>query len=115
MRGLLAILVIVGVGFVLSSMFSWLSGFLAVFLAVPVFALSKSQSIIYGAIGMFLLWLGYAMLIDFQNEHLLSNQIGTLLGHLPVSALLVITGLMGSIGGALVGWIAGLLTGFIYR
>lgn len=64
----------------------------------------KSRSFLIGFIAIFTLWLGYAMFIDQQNEHILSHRI-ILLFHLPNSfSLIVITSILGGIIGGIASW-----------
>ncbi len=69
------------------------------------------QAFLYGAIAGFLLWGGYALMIDLANEGILSNRFGNLLRGLGRPAILLFTTL---IGGLLSGF--GAMTGsFLYQ
>lgn len=57
----------------------------------------NSKRLWIGLIAGFCLWFGFAIFLDLRNDHLLSAQIGQLLGNLSGPILLLITGLMGAL------------------
>lgn len=115
MRSILATVFIILLGYFLATSFHWMAGFLAVLMAAPIFSLSGKEAVMTAGVGVFLLWSGYATILDVQNDHILSKQIATLFGDVPIWILPISTGLVGGLGGALIGWFAGLITRFINR
>ena len=69
-------------------------------------AQSAAKSLLAGFCGGFLLWLTAALFLDMANEGLLSGRVGKLFMGLSGTGLLLITGLLGGLLGAL-----GALTG----
>ena len=115
MRSIFATFLTILLAYILSASFHWIAGFLAILVVVPIFNLTGKQAILTAGIGLFLLWSGCATILDLQNDHILSRQIATLFGDLPIWILPISTGLIGGVAGAIVGWFAGLLMGFIHR
>ncbi len=106
MRSILTTLFIVLIGYVLASYLHWLASFAAPLIGIVTWPVSTKKAIIVGALSLFVLWSGCATLLDISNQHLLSKQIGDLFGGMSHWTLIVITGIVGAIGGALSGWIA---------
>lgn len=115
MRSILATVLIILLGYILATSFHWMAGFLAIFIATTIFNLTGKEAVLTAGVGVFLLWSGYATILDVQNDHILSKQIAILFGDVPVWILPISAGLVGGLGGALIGWFAGLITRLINR
>jgi hypothetical protein len=93
-------------GAVVQSLLPW--WILPIFAALLAFLLRlrPGTALLGGLLGGFLLWGGYAGLLDIQNDSILSTRIGTLLGGLSSGLLVFATGLIGGLFASL-----GALTG----
>ena len=92
-----------------SAWIHWAAGFLVVVLATFLFKWTIKTGIVLGAISLFLLWSAFALLIDQENNHILSAQIGSLFGGISSLSLVLITGILGGTGGALSGWLGAVI------
>ncbi len=61
--------------------------------------------ILVGFLAGFLLWGEYALLRDWQNEHILSSKIGALFGDLSPVQLVGLTALLGGIVASIGAWV----------
>jgi len=84
-------------GAVVLSLLPWWS--LPIFAALLAFLLEvrPGAAILGGVIGGFLLWAGYAGLLNVQNDGILSARIGALLGGVSGGILVLATGLVGGL------------------
>lgn len=89
--------------------FGWLSGMflpwwsIAIVCFVVVFINGGSifQNFMAGFLGIFILWLLHAFIIDFQNNSILSEQIAELFTLPNTLALMLVTALVGGIVGGI--------------
>lgn len=81
MKFLIAILLTAFLGYVfpLFSFMPWWSFAVASFIVALVIHQKGFKAFLAGFIGLFLLWGGYAFIIDTANEHILSTRIANLL------------------------------------
>ncbi len=114
MKKLLVIVVLIAVGFVLSYYFHWGLGFLSCLVFFLVHDFGQRNAALLGFISFAILWAGFAGFIDLKNGGLLSEQIGVLFGGLPSTTLVLITGLVGGIGGSLSAWLVTSISGVKY-
>jgi len=70
-----------------------------------ILAYSKLSAIALGFISVFIVWLAYTLYLDIENQGLLSQKIGILLGGVSGSILPWISALIGAIGGTLSAWV----------
>lgn len=93
-------------GAVVQSLLPWWAW--PIFAAVLAFFLKvrPKAALLGGLIGGFLLWGGYAGLLNVQNDGILSARIGQLLGGVGGGTLVLVTGLLGGLFASL-----GALTG----
>ncbi|MEL7118761.1 MAG: hypothetical protein AAFO07_04950 [Bacteroidota bacterium] len=82
----------------------WSIAILAV-LAAAIFGNRYWSAIGAAFLGGFILWYFVASQFDAANESILSGRIGTMLGGLSASMVLVATGVIGGITAALGGWL----------
>jgi hypothetical protein len=108
---LLKIALIAGLSFGLQFFLPWWIIVIVSFAIELLFGGKTSLSFFSGFYGIFIYWLIYAGIIDFQNGFLLSKKIAVLF-HLPQMPLIValVTALIGGIVGGL-----GSLTGNLFR
>ena len=99
----MAILIILVAGFLMQQVAPWWSIVLIAGLVCFLFKLSIREAIIISLLSGFLLWGGYAYVLDSANNGVLSTQIGELFGGLSGFTLIFITGITGAVFGALGG------------
>jgi hypothetical protein len=110
MKSLLAIVLIVGLGY-LSGLFLPWYGFVGVAFIVGILLGTKSyQAVFTGFLGMFLLWGGLAWAKNAGNAGLLAGKMGQLFGHLGATGMVLRTAVL---AGLLGGFAA--LTGYSFR
>ncbi|TAH29825.1 MAG: hypothetical protein EAZ06_05280 [Cytophagales bacterium] len=83
----------------------WLSAASA-FIASLLLGKSNLHSFLSGFFGVAVIWLGYILLIDTQNESLLSDKVAQLFKLSSGMFLVVITTCIGGITGGLSAWTA---------
>lgn len=103
MKFIIAILLTALLAFAESLFFPWWSIAIASFI-VAIFIHQKPwKAFVCGFLGLFLLWGVQSLIIDFQNEHILSHKIATILplggnGLLLVLTTACIGGFVGGLG-----------------
>jgi hypothetical protein len=70
-----------------------------------IFRQSRWQGFLIPFFAVFFSWAAYSLYLDFSNQHLLAEKMGTLLNDLPPLSLPWITAILGGIGGGLCGWV----------
>lgn len=86
----------------------WIPAVAAFFVAI-ILPQKSGVAFLSGFVGVGLYWLGYAIVIDVSNEHILSSRMAALFG-LPGSASFIsVTVLVGALIGGLSAWGASLL------
>lgn len=103
MRVLISILLIAAATFLLQHFGPWWLGALIAFIAAIAMRLKPLAGLGAGFFGLFLAWGIAAGWIDFQNHSILSARIGALFGGLPAVGVVMLTGLIGGLAGALSG------------
>ena len=103
MRLLISIVLIAFLSAISEYVFPWWTIALVAFL-VTVFAnLSSGKSFLAGFTGVLLLWLAVALVIDFRNDHILSQRMAELFGLAHSSLFIVVAALVGGLVGGLAG------------
>ncbi len=105
MRKLTTIILLIAIGFAASYLLHWLVGFIAGFFVLWLGKHGRANWWM-GLVAFVLIWGGYALVQNMANESILSLQIGELFGGVSPSGLILLTALLGGIGGILTGWTA---------
>jgi hypothetical protein len=84
--------------------FPWYSVAVAAFLVAWFLNARGLSSFISGALGVGLLWFGYALLIDYKTDSILSEKIARLFGLNESVYMLLITFIIGFFIGGLSAW-----------
>lgn len=105
-----ALAVLVG-GAVVQGLLAWWSLPVGAALIALLFGFRPKGALLGGFLGGFLLWAGYAAVLNANNDGLLSSQIGVLLGGLGSTALVAATGLFGGLFAGLGAWAGSLARG----
>ncbi len=99
--------------------FSWFTPWLAMPIITMIWAIFTEGKIIHKVMSSFavvyLYWMIYAGVLDFQNQHILSTRMAQLFSIHPPLLLLVVTGFLGGITAALAAWSGGLIRNWIYK
>ena len=111
MKSIKAVSWILIAGFMASYFLHWMAGFVVTALLPLFLKLRPGTAFLYAFVGLFLLWSGFAWWQDQANNSILSEQVGNLLGGVSPLSLILITGLIGGIGGGL----SALLIGVVRR
>lgn len=98
---ILAVVLIVLLGYFLNPLLPWWSLALIAFLLAAVLKLNPSKSALAGFLAGLLLWGGVAFLQSTANEGILAERIGAMLGGLPGGAVPLLSGLIGGITASL--------------
>ena len=101
MRFFLLLILILIFGFLIQSFLPWWSILLVTGILALFFQLSTTQRFMAGFIGVFLLWGGYALYLNMQNNGILAEKMGMLFGGLGGMTLVLITAIMGGLFGGL--------------
>lgn len=104
MKLLIKILLIAVLALLLEQFMPWWSIAIAAFAVEFGMGQPKGFSFLSGFLGIFILWLANAYLIDMQNDHILAGKVAKLLpmgGS--VAILLFVTALIGGLVGGLAG------------
>jgi hypothetical protein len=96
MKFLIHIVLVIVISFLLQSFLPWWTMAIGVFIVSFVIGNKGITSFIVGFLGVGLLWLGYAIYIDFSTESILTVKLNQLL---PLNSLLL-TFLLGGLVGA---------------
>ena len=92
----------------------WWSCVIVAFSLSAFLSKSAGKAFLSGFFGIFLLWIGFALLIHVRNEFILADRIATMLT-LPTSHLLpIISGFVGGMAGGIASW-AGKFSGDLLR
>ena len=86
-------------GFVIQSYIEWWSIAIIALILGAWLNISSLKSFLFGFLGVFLLWGGYAALINAGNAGILATKIGAIFGGLSPTALILVTGVLGGIVG----------------
>ncbi len=102
MKFVIAVVLTALCGFAFPLYLWWWSFAIAAFLVALILKQSPSKSFLAGFVGIALLWLVQAMILDAGNDHLLSHKVALLLpfGGSGI-ALLITTGLIGGLVGGM--------------
>lgn len=103
MSKFITIILVIVIGFAASYLLHWLAGFIAGFFILWLGKHGRSNWWM-GFVAFILIWGGYALVQNMANEGILSHQIGELFGGVSPFGLILLTALMGGIGGLLTGW-----------
>jgi len=95
------IIMILFFGWVSSMFLPWWSIALVCFIVVFINGGSLFQNFLAGFLGIFILWILHAFIIDFQNQSILSKQIAELFTLPNTLSLLLVTSLVGGIVGGI--------------
>ena len=98
----------------LTLLLPWWSVALAAFIIGLIFSNKPGNNFIAGALGVGLLWLGYALVIDISDDHHFSGMIAKLFSDslqtdISGGVLLMVTALLGAIIGGLSAMAGGLI------
>ena len=104
MRFLLSVLITAVLSYAFERFFSWYSVAFAAFITAYLFNLRGLAGFMAGALGVGLLWLGYAWIIDFRTHSILTDKMAKLFGLTEPAFLLVITFLVGILVGGFAAW-----------
>ena len=105
MNKTVAILVWILVSYLFSSFAHWILGLLTAFIFVPWLKLNLVRSMASGFMVLFLVWFVPAVVLGQRNDGALATMVGDLMS-VSSSVLVVATGVIGGIGGALASWLA---------
>ncbi len=83
----------------------WLAGFLVLAIAMFILQPPPSLAAFLGGISAGLIWISLAWVLSESNNHLLADQVGDLFGGLSGLSMVLLTGILGAVGGALAGWL----------
>lgn len=101
------------------SVFSWITPWIAMPIITLLWAFFTEGKIIHKVFISFVLvylyWMIYAGVLDFQNQQILSTRIAQLFSINPPILLLVITGFLGGVTAALAAWSGGLIRDWVYK
>lgn len=103
MKRIAGILLMIIIGFLLANYLHWMAGFIACVLVVPFLKISSWQAFVIGFIAFFIIWAGFALWADTNNQQILSEQIGNLF-NLPSIGLVIITGILGALPAGFLSW-----------
>lgn len=102
MRNLALVFLMVVVGTVLHQFLPWWSIWCAgIIVGVFLPADGAMRALAVGLLGGAILWGGYATWLNFQNDGIMAERIGTLFGELSPVSLLFVTALFGGLFGGL--------------
>lgn len=101
MRFLLFVMGVVLGGWLVHLLFPWWSVVVLCAVLGWVFRASPLMALLAAFLGVFLLWAGYAAILNYYNEGILSARMGKVFGGIPALALVPLTGLLGGLLGGL--------------
>lgn len=102
MRNLVFVFLMVVIGAILHQFLPWWSIWCAGLLTgLFLSADGAIRALAVGILGGALLWGGYALWLNLQNDGLMASRIGELFGGLGVTSLLLLTALFGGLFGGL--------------
>lgn len=101
MKFLIQLISIAAVTFILQSFFPWWSLAIGAFIIGYFFNSGAGKSFLAGFLGVGLLWIILALLIDFQTSSILSEKISQLFPGKSVIVLFLVTGIVGGLSGGL--------------
>lgn len=104
------IVLILFFGWLLGMILPWWSIALVCFVVVFINGGSVMQNFLAGFLGIFILWFVHALIIDIQNQSILSKQIAELFTLPNTILLILITALVGGIVGGISS-----ITGSLFR
>ena len=81
----------------------WWSGIAGAFVIAAIAQLKPGQSFVAGFIGIGLAWAIQILILDINNEGILSEKVGQLFGGISGTVLVLITCLLGALLGGLAG------------
>ncbi len=87
------------VGYVSSIYLSWAAIVLTTLVIGFAFHLGSIRSFLVGFIGIFLLWTGYALFLDLQNNSVMSSRMAQLFQLSAAWQLVLVTGIIGALMG----------------
>ncbi|MFN8238683.1 MAG: hypothetical protein U0T77_10990 [Chitinophagales bacterium] len=92
--------------FTLSLFFPWYTPFIICFIVGLILSNKPGNNFLAGLLAIGLFWLGYALLLDIRNKHILSSKIALLFSNslktdITGGVLLMITTFMGALLGGL--------------
>lgn len=101
------------------TVFSWITPWIAMPIITMLWAIFTEGKILHKTLGSFIMvyiyWLVYAGVLDFQNQHILSTRMAQLFSIQNSILLLVLTGLVGGITAALAAWSGSLIQQVVYK
>jgi MFS family permease len=106
MKFLIPALFTMALGALLQSFFPWWTVAIGAFLVAFLFDRKGFPAFVVGFLSIAMLWLGYALIIDFSTQSILTEKLNRLL---PINSL-VLTALLGGLVGGF-----GALTGSLFR
>lgn len=97
---------IVILSFLLTLFLPWYTPFIICFLTGIIFSNKPGNNFLSGLLGIGLLWLCYALYLDFANKHVLSSKIAQLFSsslntEITVGVLVMVTTFLGALLGGL--------------
>jgi len=103
---LIKVFVIALLSFLLTLFLPWYTPFIVCFLTGLVLSNKPGNNFISGLLGVGLFWLGYALLLDFRNNYVLSTKVAVLFSDslktdITSGVLLMVTTFLGAILGGL--------------
>ncbi len=104
------VVLIAGLSFVAQQVLPWYSAVIVAFLVSAILPNGKLNAFLVGFLGVGLLWLVYALIIDIQTNSILTDRVAELFTLSDGNILVAITGLVGAVVGGL-----GSLTGVYFR
>lgn len=109
MKKSITILLLIIIGFAASYLLHWLAGFIAGFFVLWLGKHGRANWWM-GLVAFVLVWGGYAWVKNITNDGILSIQIGELFGGVSPFGLILLTALLGGIGGIFIGWTVSAVT-----
>jgi hypothetical protein len=101
------------------TVFSWITPWIAMPIITMIWAIFTEGKVLHKVLISFglvyLYWIIYAGVLDFQNKQILSTRMAQLFSINPPILLLVSTGLLGGITAGLAAWSGALIRSFVYK
>jgi len=107
-------LLIIIIAFLAQLIFPWWIIIPITLLCCYIRAKTARSAFILSFLSIFTLWIIMSVFLSFQNEHLLANRVGEMLGLSPSSYNWIVVGLIATLPGALTAAFSG-VSGFFLR
>ena len=104
MRFLFSVILTAGLTWGLEQFFPWYSAAAAAFIIGYLMNIRGFAALLAGALGVGLLWLSFAWIIDFQTSSILTEKMTKLMGLDEAMYMIMITLAIGALVGGLAAW-----------